>query len=110
MVENPLQLHKRLRSLLAARLFKEPGLGRWGVAELAYGFPAHNDQLTLTPAVVLALSPTSRNYSLLWSLVPYADQAQADPWQVSLAGERQAHTTATSPVDHSLKLTFSTLF
>ena len=109
-MENPLQLHKRLRSLLAARLFKEPGLGRWGVAELAYGFPAHNDQLTLTPAVVLALSPTSRNYSLLWSLVPYADQAQADPWQVSLAGERQEHNTAPSPVDHSLKLTFSTLF
>ena len=42
-------------------------------AELAYGFPVHNDQLTLTPAVALALSPTSRNYSLLWSLAPYAE-------------------------------------
>ncbi len=76
----------------------------------AYGFPTHNDQLTLTPAVALALSPTSRNYSFLWSLAPYADQAQADPWQVSLAGERQEPNAAPSPVEHSLKRTFSTLF
>ncbi len=88
----------------------DPSSGQRFEAELAYGFPAHNDQLTLTPAVALALSPTSRNYSLLWSLVPYAEQAQADPWQVSLAGERQEPNTATSPADHSLKLTFSTLF
>ena len=88
----------------------DPSSGQRFEAELAYGFPAHNDQLTLTPAVALALSPTSRNYSLLWSLVPYTDQAQADPWQLSLAGERQEPNAAPSPVDHSLKLHFSTLF
>ncbi len=79
-------------------------------AELAYGFPADNDQLTLTPALALALSPTSRNYSLLWSLTPYTDQLQGEPWQLSLEGQRQEQNGATSPVDHSLKLTFSTLF
>ena len=88
----------------------DPSSGQRFEAELAYGFPAHNDQLTLTPAVALALSPTSRNYSLLWSLAPYTDQAQADPWQLSLAGERQEPNAAPSPVDHSLKLHFSTLF
>ena len=88
----------------------DPSSGQQFEAELAYGFPAHNDQLTLTPAVALALSPTSRNYSLLWSLAPYTDQAQADPWQLSLAGERQEPNAAPSPVDHSLKLHFSTLF
>ena len=87
-----------------------PSSGQRFEAELAYGFPAHNDRLTLTPAVALALSPTSRNYSLLWSLVPYAEPAQGEPWQVSLAGERQEPNTTTSPVDHSLKLRFSTLF
>ena len=87
-----------------------PSSGQRFEAELAYGFPAHNDRLTLTPAVALALSPTSRNYSLLWSLVPYAEPAQADPWQLSLAGERQEPNTTTSQVDHSLKLRFSTLF
>ena len=79
-------------------------------AELAYGFPAYNNQLTLIPAVGLVLSPTSRNYSLLWSLTPYAEQTQGEPWQLSLEGQRQEQNGATSPVDHSLKLTFSTLF
>ena len=88
----------------------DPSSGQRFEAELAYGFPAHNNQLTLTPAVALALSPTSRNYSLLWSLVPYAEPAQGEPWQLSLAGERQEPNTTTSPVDHSLKLRFSTLF
>ena len=87
-----------------------PSSGQRFEAELAYGFPAHNDRLTLTPAVALALSPTSRNYSLLWSLAPYPDQAQADPWQLSLAGERQEPNAAPSPVEHSLKLTFSNIF
>ena len=63
------------------------------------------------PAVALALSPTSRNYSLLWSLAPYTDQMpRADPWQLSLAGERQEHTSLSTPTDHSLKLRFSSLF
>ena len=48
----------------------DPSSGQRFEAELAYGFPAHNHQLTLTPAVALALSPTSRNTSLLWSLAP----------------------------------------
>ena len=81
-------------------------------AELAYGFPAHHDHITLTPALALALSPTSRNYSLLWSLAPYSDQeqGQADPWELSLAGEWQEQNGAASPVEHSLKLRFSLLF
>ncbi len=79
-------------------------------AELTYGFPAHNNRLTLTPAVALAFSPTSRNYSLLWSLASYSEQVQADPWQLSLTGERQEQKASMSPVEHSLKLIFSTLF
>ncbi len=71
----------------------DPSSGQRFEAELAYGFPAHNGQLTLTPAVALAPSPTSRNDSLLWSFVPHAEPAQADPWQVSLAGERQGPTS-----------------
>ena len=46
----------------------------------------------------------------IWSLAPYAEPLQGEPWQLSLAGERQEVTAAPSPVDHSLKLTFSTLF
>ena len=87
-----------------------PSSGQRFEAELAYGFPAHNNQLTLTPAVALAFSPTSRNYSLLWSLMHYAEPAQADLWQLSLAGERQEPNAAPSPVEHSLKLTFSSIF
>ena len=89
----------------------EPSNGQRLTAELAYGFPAHNnDHITLTPALALALSPTSRNYSLLWSVAPYAEQLQGEPWELSLTGQRQEQNTATAPVDHSLKLTFSTLF
>ena len=87
-----------------------PSSGQRFEAELAYGFPAHNNQLTLTPAVALALSPTSRNYSLLWSLVPYTEQDQGEPWQLSLAGERQEQNAASCRWDHSLKLRFSLLF
>ena len=87
-----------------------PSHGQQFEAELAYGLPAYNDHLSFTPALALALSPTSRNYSVLWSLAPYAEQAQADPWEISLEGERQEQNTATSPVEHSLKLRFSTLF
>ena len=74
-------------------------------ARLAYGFPFYNNRLTLTPAVALALSPSSRSYGLLWSVAPYAQQAQDDPWQLSLEGERQE--TSSSTVDHSLKLRFA---
>ena len=79
-------------------------------AELAYGFPVHNDRLTLTPAVAMALSPTSRNYGLLWSLAPYTEQLETDPWQFSIEAERQEHSSLSTPTDHSLKLRFSSLF
>ena len=85
--------------------------GQQLAAELAYGFPAYQDRITLTPAVALALSPTTRNYSLLWSVAPYAQhqQRQGTPWEVSLEGERQEQNSS-SPADHSFKLRFSTLF
>ena len=78
--------------------------------ELAYGFSAHSDHITLTPTVVLALSPTSRNYGLLWPMASYTEQLQGEPWELSLTGQRQEQNTSTAPVEHSLKLTFSTLF
>ena len=87
-----------------------PSTGQQFEAELTYGFPVHNDRLTLTPAVALAFSPASRNYSLLWSLTSYSEQVQADPWQLSLAGERQEQKVSMWPVEHSLQLIFSTLF
>ena len=87
-----------------------PSSGQRFEAKLAYGFPAHNNRFTLTPAVTLALSPITRNTSLLWSLAPYAEPAQGEPWQLSLAGERQEPTSAPSPVEYSLKLTFSNIF
>ncbi|KKZ11256.1 MAG: hypothetical protein TH68_09065, partial [Candidatus Synechococcus spongiarum 142] len=56
--------------------------------KLAYGFPALNDRLTLTPGVGLALSPDIRTYSLLWALAPYAQSHPKrnhgnSPWRVS---------------------------
>ncbi len=57
-----------------------PSSGQRFEAEVAYGFPAHNDRLTVTPAVVLAFSPTSRTYSLLWSVAPHAHQTQGEPY------------------------------
>ena len=89
----------------------EPSNGQRFTAELAYGFPAaHDDRITLTPAVALALSPTSRHYGLLWSVAPYAEQLQGEPWELSLTGQRQEQNTATAQVEHSLKLRFSWLF
>ena len=81
-------------------------------ARLAYGFPFYNDRLTITPSVAAALSPSSRSYSLLWSVAPYAEQLQLhgeEPWELSLEGERQENLSSSpsSPVDHSLKLLFS---
>ncbi len=83
--------------------------GRRFEAELAYGFPTYDDQLTFTPAVGLAFSSTSRTCSLLWSLAPYSPQAQAGAWEFSLEGEWQEQISPSSPVDHSLKLHFSLL-
>ena len=87
-----------------------PSTGQEFSAELAYGFTAHQDRITLTPAVALALSPTTRNYSLLWSVAPYGQHQQGAPWELSLEGERQEQQNSSSPVDYSLKLRFSTLF
>ena len=77
-------------------------------ARLAYGFPFYNNRLTLTPSVATALSTNSRSYSLLWSVVPYGEQLLGEPWELSLEGERQEHSSST--VDHSLKLLFSLPF
>ncbi|KKZ11636.1 MAG: hypothetical protein TH68_08390, partial [Candidatus Synechococcus spongiarum 142] len=78
--------------------------------KLTYGFPAFNDRLTITPGLGLALSPDSRTYSLLWALAPYTQQSQAEPWEISLEGERQEDNAADSSVEHSLKLRFSLPF
>ncbi len=86
-----------------------PAVGN-GLKQMWPGFPAHNDRLTVTPAVEMAFSPTSRNDSLLWSLAPHTHQTQGKPWELSLAGERQEQLSSTAPADHPLKLTFSTLF
>ena len=75
-------------------------------ARLAYGLPFYNNRLTLTPAVATALSNNSRSYSLLWSVAPYAQPSQADPWQLSLEGERRENLSSPT-VDHSLKLRFA---
>ena len=75
-------------------------------ARLAYGFPFYNDRLTLSPAVATALSPSSRTYSLLWSLAPYHEHFHAEPWELSLEGERQENLSSPT-VDHSLKLRFA---
>jgi len=77
-------------------------------AELAYGFPAANDQLTMTSGLGLALSPTSRSYNLLWSVTPYSEQSQGEPWKISLEGElKEGNVT---PNDHSLNLSLSMPF
>ena len=75
-------------------------------ARLAYGFPFYNDRLTLSPAVATALSPSSRTYRLLWSLAPYDEHLHAEPWELSLEGERQENLSSPT-VDHSLKLRFA---
>ena len=77
----------------------------------AYGFPVFSDQLTLSPALELALSPTSSTYGLLWTVAPHAPQPrQPLPWHLSLEGERQESSTADASVEHSLGLRFSLLF
>jgi len=86
------------------------GDGQQFEAEFAYGFPAANDRLTMTPGVAVALSPTTSTTSLRWSLAPYSQHSQIEPWQLSLQGEREENTTADTPVEHSLKLDFSLLF
>ena len=78
-------------------------------ANLAYGFPAANDRLSLTPGLALALAPDSRTYGLLWAVAPYSEQRQSQPWEVALDVERQEYSS-TATAEHSLRLSFSTLF
>ena len=86
------------------------GNGQQFKAEVAYGFPAANDRLTLTPGGAVALSPSTSTYGILWSLAPYARQGQTEPWEIALEGEREESNSADTPVDHSLGLRFSLLF
>jgi len=80
-------------------------------AQLAYGFPAANNRLTMTPGVAVALSPDSRSYGLRWSLTPYSQQpGHGEPWEIALEGERQESNSTTSSVDHSLMLNLSLTF
>ncbi len=59
-----------LHSTTMEGLDTTPSRGQRFAAELGYGFLAHDDHVTLTPALELAFSLTSRNYSLLWPLAP----------------------------------------
>ena len=78
-------------------------------AQLAYGFPAHNDRLTMTPGLAVTLSPTSRSYSLLCSLTPNTEQPrQGEPWKIALEGELKESNITLN--DHSLNLSLSMLF
>ncbi|MCY4236304.1 MAG: hypothetical protein OXE74_08445, partial [Cyanobacteria bacterium MAG CAR2_bin_4] len=51
----------------------------------------------MTPAVALALSPTTNTTTLLWSLAPYSPQQGHTPWQ-SLWKESERNT----PPPHSI--------
>ena len=57
-------------------------------AELAMAFPP-TTTTSPHPCSGTGILPTSRNYSLLWSLAPYAEQLHEKPWELSLMGERQ---------------------
>ena len=74
-------------------------------AQLAYGLPAADDRLTITPALVLALSPSSSSYTLQWALTPYAPQHLDPPWHLNLAVEQLL--SPSSPPQHSLSLLLS---
>jgi len=67
-----------------------------------YGFPAANNPLTMTPGLGLALlSLHYTTYGLLWSLAPCSSpQGRTEPWQLSIKGERQEHSSC--PTDHPL--------
>ncbi|MCY4332924.1 MAG: hypothetical protein OXC96_10625 [Cyanobacteria bacterium MAG CAR1_bin_15] len=66
--------------------------------------PAHPD-----PGLALALAPDSRTYGLFWAVAPYSEQGQTVPWAVALEVERQEYSS-TATAEHSLRLSFSTLF
>ena len=57
------------------------------------------------------LLPQVSEYSLLWTVAPHApQQRQPLPWHLSLTGEKEESSSATSAVEHSLGLRFSLLF
>ena len=65
----------------------DPSSGQRFEAELAYGFPAHNDQLTLTPAVALAPPPPAGTTASSGPWCPMPSQPKLilgkSPWQGS---------------------------
>ena len=78
-------------------------------ARFAYGFPARNNHVTISPALAWILSPGRRITSLGSSFSPFSGldaPPEAEPWEVSLEGERQQYNTSTTP-DCSLQLGFS---
>ena len=100
-----------LLSPVAMQVLDAPGSnGQQFEARLAYGVPAFADRFTLNPGLGLALSPHSSTYSLLWTLAPYDQRDQGEPWELSLQAERQEHGSSPSPTAHSLNLRFSLLF
>ncbi|MXY62008.1 MAG: hypothetical protein F4Y87_00890 [Synechococcus sp. SB0665_bin_28] len=87
-----------------------PGNGRHQFeTRLAYGLPAFTDRLTLFPGAGSGPLPRQHYYRLLWALAPYAQQDQAQPWQLSLQAERH-QSNPSSPAERSLKLRSSLLF
>ena len=78
----------------------------------AYGFPTRNNHVTVSPALAWILSPGRRITSLGFSFSPFSGLGfppEAEPWEVSLEGERQQSNTSTTP-DYSLQLEFSLFF
>ena len=55
-------------------------------------------------------TPTSRNDGLLWSLASYSQQTRTEPWERSLADQRQEQNATAAPVEHFLKPHFSLFF
>ncbi len=55
-------------------------------AELADGFPACDNCITITPALALVVSVASRSYGLLWSLASFAEQTRTEPMAAPPAG------------------------
>ncbi|MCY4054338.1 MAG: hypothetical protein OXF67_00420 [Cyanobacteria bacterium MAG CAR4_bin_6] len=57
----------------------------------------------------LSTTPHMGTYGLLWAVAPYSEQGQTAPWAFALDVERQEYSS-TATAEHSLRLSFSTLF
>ena len=82
--------------------------GRQFEAQLVYGFPAANDHLILTPGLVLALALDSSHLR-----PPLGGGALRPAGKEPTVGSRPGGGAAgipSSPAEHSLRLSFSTLF